>query len=226
MSKAVFITGTDTDIGKTFVSCLILRAINSLGLKSFGIKPIASGCVENNVGILENNDALCLQDNASIKKAYEVINPIKFKKPIAPHIAADEKNLSLTKSIVSQAITNSLQEEADINLIEGVGGWSVPLTNTELFSDVVIELNIPVILVVGIKLGCLNHALLTYQNILSRGGNLIGWVANCLKPDTLSIKENIETLKSWITEPCLGVIPYDCKSIKPINIELIKKSLF
>ena len=226
MNNTIFITGTDTDVGKTFVSCLILRAINSLGLKTFGLKPIASGCEENNVGELVNQDALLLQCNASIKKTYEIVNPISFKNPIAPHIAANETNMKLTKEMVCQAIIRSIQNGADINLIEGVGGWAVPLNNIELFSDVVIELKIPVILVVGIKLGCLNHALLTYHNMLARGGELIGWVANCLDPYTLSIKENIETLKNWIAAPCLGVVPYNCKSITCININAIKQQLF
>ena len=199
--------------------------MNSLGLKTFGLKPVASGCEENNVGDLINQDALLLQCNASIKKKYEVVNPIAFKKPIAPHIAANGNNIKLTKQIVCQAVMHSIQNNADINLIEGVGGWAVPLNNIELFSDVVIELKIPVILVVGIKLGCLNHALLTYHNILANSGALIGWVANCLDPDTLSIKENIETLKNWIDAPCLGVVPYDCKSATCINVDAIKQWL-
>lgn len=226
MNNAIFITGTDTDVGKTFVSCLILRAINALGLKAFGLKPVASGCEENNVGELINQDALLLQRTASIKKTYEIINPISFKTPIAPHIAANANNIKLTKQIVCQAIISSIQNHADINLIEGVGGWAVPLNNIELFSEVVIELKIPVILVVGIKLGCLNHALLTYHNIVASGGALIGWIANCLDPDTLSIKENIETLQNWIDAPCLGVVPHNCKSITCININAITQQLF
>jgi dethiobiotin synthetase len=226
MNNAIFITGTDTDVGKTFVSCLLLQAFNDSGLKTFGLKPIASGCEENKIGELRNQDALLLQCNASIKKTYELVNPIAFKNPIAPHIAADGTNINLTKDIVCRAIMRSIQNDVDINLIEGVGGWAVPLNNIELFSDVVIELKIPVILVVGIKLGCLNHALLTYHNILANSGALVGWVANCLDPDTLSIKENIETLKNWIDAPCLGVVPYNCESATCINVDTIKQRLF
>lgn len=226
MNNTIFITGTDTDVGKTFVSCLLLKAFNESGLKTFGLKPIASGSEENAHGELVNQDALLLQCNASIKKNYKTVNPISFKKPIAPHIAAIESNIKLSREMICQVIINSIQNKADINLIEGVGGWAVPLNNIELFADVVIELKIPIILVVGIKLGCLNHALLTYHNMLARGAEVIGWVANCLLPDALSIKENIETLKNWIAAPCLGVVPYDCKSTTCINTNAIKQRLF
>ena len=225
MTKALFITGTDTDIGKTFVSCLLLKAFNAIGLKTFGIKPIASGGERDDEGKIKNQDALNLQRHASVQKSYHIVNPILFEAPIAPNIAANEAGIQLNKSSVIKTILSSIQEEADLNLIEGVGGWSVPLNNTELFSDVISELRIPVILVVGIKLGCLNHALLTYQNILSKSVPFIGWFANCLNPETLLINENIKTLQQCIKAPCLGVIPYNCQSLDDIDTQLIRKYL-
>lgn len=226
MSKMIFITGTDTDVGKTYVSCLLLQAFNELGFSTFAIKPVSSGCEENDIGELLNQDALNLQRSASIKRVYKMVNPIAFKQPIAPHIAANNKGSPLSKERVCQAILSSRKDNADINLIEGVGGWAVPLNDDELFSDVVIDLKIPVILVVGIKLGCLNHALLTYQNILLRGGEVIGWVANCLDLETLAINENIETLKSWISAPCLAVVSYNCTATTCFNLNAITQKLF
>jgi dethiobiotin synthetase len=225
MNQSIFITGTDTDIGKTFVSCLILKAFNDLGLSTLGLKPIASGCHENEKNALRSQDALYLQQYSSIKIDYETTNPFAFKEPIAPHIAASKSNTPLTKKSVCSAILSAMQYNADVNVIEGVGGWSVPLNNTELISEIVTELEIPIILVVGIKLGCLNHAILTHQQILASGGKLVGWVANCLAPDCLLMKENIETLKVWLSAPCLGIVAYQCRSTTTINIDAINQSL-
>lgn len=222
MTNAVFITGTDTDIGKTFVSCLLLQEFNALGLKTFAIKPIASGSQRDNDGKLRNQDALRLQRYSSIKKPYHVVNPIVFEKPVSPHIAAHEEGIQFSKSFIINKLISSIQSDADINVIEGVGGWAVPLNDNELLSDVFIELKIPVILVVGIKLGCLNHALLTYQNILTKNVPLIGWIANCLDVEMLSEKENILTLQNWIKSPCLGVIPHNCQSLGYIDVQRIQ----
>lgn len=219
--KAIFITGTDTNIGKTFISRLLLEELNAVGLKTFAIKPLASGCQQNDEGNLQNDDALCLQAHSSLNRSYSVVNPIALREPIAPHLAASKMGIDLSKSAVKNAILSSIQTDADINILEGVGGWAVPLNDEELFSDVISELNIPVILVVGIKLGCLNHALLTYKNITSMRTPFIGWIANCLEPDTLSIEDNIHTLRKWIQQPCLGIIPPYCQSLGYINIQEI-----
>lgn len=224
--KKIFIAGTDTGIGKTFVSCLLLKEFNAIPLKTFAIKPIATGCQQNSYGEWQNNDALCLQTASSIKQPYKVVNPIALKDPIAPHLAARKMNIELSKASVKKSILFSLQQNAEITIIEGVGGWLVPLNDRELFADVICELNIPIILVVGMKLGCLNHALLTYTNMLAMNASIIGWIANCLLPDTLLLNENIYTLQKLLKKPCLGVIPYNCRSLGYIDINKIRQFLF
>lgn len=208
MSKTIFVTGTDTGVGKTTISVLLLRKLNRLGYKTFALKPIASGCIADENNNLINEDALALQAAALIVKPYTVVNPIALKEPIAPHLAAKLMGENLSVDLLTKTIISNLQSEADINIIEGVGGWSVPLNEKELFSEVIVNLKIPVILVVAIKLGCLNHAILTYHNILQMKVSLLGWVANCMEQNTLASSENIETLKQWIDAPCLGVVPF------------------
>lgn len=223
--KAIFITGTDTHIGKTFFSCLLLQALAAHGLKTFGIKPVASGCEKSKSGELHNADALSLQAAASVKRPYHLVNPIALAAPIAPHIAAAKMGISLSKRQVKDALLTALQSEADIHIIEGVGGWAVPLNDHELFSEVICALGIPVILTVGIKLGCLNHALLTHRSIQAMQVPYIGWVANCLSPDTGAIADNILTLQRWIDRPCLGTLPYCCKSLDALNIAKLLENL-
>lgn len=206
--KSIFITGTDTDIGKTYVTTRLLKQFNAENYTTFGIKPIASGCQRNNSDDLLNDDALALQAAASLQQPYPMVNPIALEAPIAPHLAAKQMGIQLSAKDVSKTITDSIQSSVDINIIEGVGGWMVPLNEHTLFSEVITALNIPVILVVGIKLGCLNHAILTSQQIIQQKAHLVGWIANCLEPNTLVPQENIQTLKQWIPAPCLGVTPH------------------
>lgn len=208
MSKSIFITGTDTAVGKTTVSLFLLKKLKQLGYTTFAMKPIASGCTMNKNNDLINDDALALQAAASILKPYSLVNPIALKEPIAPHLAAKLMGKALSIDLVTKAITSCLAAEADINLIEGVGGWSVPLNETELFSEVICHLKIPIILVVAIKLGCLNHAILTYHTIRQMKVPILGWVANCIEREMLARNENIETLRQWIAAPCLGIIPF------------------
>jgi len=223
--KAIFITGTDTGIGKTYTSRLLLNQFNQLGLKTFGIKPIASGGLYNKNRQLENEDALILQKASSIFQPYHIVNPIILKEPIAPHLAAHHMKFTLTKNTLKKCILSSQQIEADINIIEGAGGWSVPLNYQELYSEAIAELKIPVVLVVGMKLGCLNHALLTYHNILNMQVPFIGWIANCFSSDMLYLEENITTLKQMICHPCLGIVPYKFTNAK-INLNIIQQFLF
>lgn len=221
--KAFFVTGTDTGVGKTFVSSLILKAYNALGFKTFAIKPIASGCERSDAGELVNEDALALMEASSLKKPYHQVNPIALKEAIALHIAAERESIHILSLDVQKSILNLIPSEADITVIEGAGGWHVPLNDTELYSDVVVQLKLPVILVVGIKLGCLNHALLTYESIVKSKVPFIGWVANCLDKDMPAMSENIQTLKQRIKAPCLGVVPYDNSTTGVVDIECIQQ---
>ncbi|WP_267256711.1 dethiobiotin synthase [Coxiella endosymbiont of Ornithodoros maritimus] len=202
-----FITGTDTGVGKTYVSTLLLHQFNNKGFSTFGIKPIASGCcrISNK---LYNDDALALQKAASIKTTYEHVNLIALESPVAPHIAAKLNNQVLSKNDLARMINQIFNLPADVFIVEGAGGWFVPLNEKEFLSDLVKLLKIPVVLVIGIKLGCLNHAFLTVKAMLREKIPLVGWVANCIEPDVLFMAENIQTLKKRIKAPCLGVIPY------------------
>jgi dethiobiotin synthetase len=206
--KRVFITGTDTHVGKTYITVKLLKQINSLGFKTFGIKPIASGCTTNCNGALNNDDALAIQEASSICKPYHIVNPIALEAPIAPNLAAKHADIKLSVQDTAQLILSCIQPNADINIIEGVGGWSVPLNNTELFCETVHLLELPIVLVVGIRLGCLNHAILTCNSIRAKQLPFIGWIANCLDPNTLSMQDIIQTLKQWLPAPFLGTIPH------------------
>lgn len=204
----IFITGTDTGVGKTHVATTLLRQLNNQGFKTFAIKPIASGAIVNSEGIWVNDDALNLQKSASLMRPYSLVNPFVFKEPIAPHLAAQKEDIQLSLKSVVKSLTASFQPEADFTLIEGVGGWSVPLNDYELVSDIVRALQIPTVLVVGIKLGCLNHAILTQQSIFASDVPFVGWIANCIDPDTLAVEEIIDTLEKWLRVPLLGKIPH------------------
>lgn len=223
---SIFITGTDTNIGKTFITTLLLKDFNGKGYKTFAIKPVASGCNYNEINkYLENEDALILQKHASVSRCYANVNPIALAEPIAPHIAAEKMNFKLTTERVLHHLLSAYQKEADIHLIEGAGGWAVPLNAHQLYCDVICALNMPVILVVGVRLGCLNHAILTYQAIMQTKIPFIGWIANCIDPHMLEIKKNIHSLREWIKEPCLGVVPFACQQ-NVINTEYIEQFLF
>ncbi len=207
-AKSIFITGTDTSVGKTYVTLDLINSLNLKGYKTFGIKPVASGCKKNRDGSLQNEDALRIQKTSSLYKPYNIVNPIALQKPIAPSIAASSSKIELSVTYIIEKILSSIQETADINLIEGIGGWAVPINDSETFAEVISILKIPTILVVGIKLGCLNHAILTSDSIRKMRVPFIGWIANCLEKNTLAIEQNISTLKKWLPTPCLNVIPY------------------
>lgn len=171
------------------------------------MKPVASGCVEQQTQ-LRSEDALALQQASSIQLPYQLINPFAFKPPISPHLAARMVNCHLTVAEVSARSQSALQYPADICIIEGVGGWDAPLNDTETMADYVVANQLDVILVVGMRLGCLNHAILTYRAIQQCGANLVGWIANCIDPNMLYREENIATLKHWLPVPCLEVIEH------------------
>lgn len=209
--KALFITGTDTNCGKTYVSTVLLKRFNKMALKTLALKPIASGCFNGENGTLYNTDALELMKYSTVKKTYTEVNPFAFKDPIAPHIAAVFENKDLTKELILKYLQQALKNSSDLTIIEGAGGWLLPLNLTEYLYEVVLELKLPVILVVAIKLGCLNHALLTVNHMKHHNAELVGWIANCLDPSQLVIQETIGYLKNAIEAPCLSVIGYERK---------------
>ncbi len=200
-----FIAGTDTDVGKTVVTAGLLEAANKIGLSTIGMKPVAAGCQQTEAG-LRNEDALLLQKAMSVNLPYEQINPVALEPAIAPHIAADQVGKRLLASQLAGYCRGVMMQPADIMLIEGAGGWRVPLNRSETLAGLAKELQLPVILVVGMKLGCINHALLTVEAIRRDGLMMAGWVANqCHEMDCYD--ENLATLKELIGAPCLGEIP-------------------
>ena len=206
MNKGVFITGTDTGIGKTVISCSLLNSLNQQGMCTAAMKPVASGGSYIN-GKLHNDDAIALQKAASEHLPYELINPYVFEPSIAPHLAAAHINVEINFDEIKQAY-KQLSAYADVTVVEGVGGWLVPLNNQASVADLALYLDLPVILVVGIRLGCLNHALLTVESIQQKGAKLIGWVANIIESEILFAEENIETLEKLINVPLLGIKSY------------------
>ncbi|MDW1812215.1 dethiobiotin synthase, partial [Vibrio sp. Vb2362] len=182
MIDAFFIAGTDTDVGKTVASKAILQAIAAKGLNTIGYKPVAAGSDKTEAG-WRNSDALHLQDAATLDVAYDDVNPYALELPASPHIAAKHEHVEISYDVLSQKLAQHKQQ-ADVVLVEGAGGWRVPVSDTDCLSTWVKEEQLPVVLVVGIKLGCLSHALLTAESIKADGLNLVGWVANRVNPGT------------------------------------------
>lgn len=207
MKQRIFITATDTDAGKTYVTCRLLEHYRQLGLSTLGVKPIASGA-EEIAGALLNQDALLLQQHSTLPLDYERINPVVMEPAIAPHIAAKQQGLALSAKALAQACMRSYDSDADIAFFEGAGGWCVPLNETETWADFCQQLSLPVILVVGMKLGCINHAILSEQAILASGVVCHGWVANQLQPEMPVYQENIETLRQFLTSPMIGEVTW------------------
>ncbi|MHA7115099.1 dethiobiotin synthase [Pseudomonas promysalinigenes] len=206
MSQAYFIAGTDTDVGKTTIAAGLLHAARLQGLSTLGAKPVASGCTMTAKG-LRNSDAQALIDESSIKLDYQQVNPFAFEPAIAPHVAAREAGVALEVAALARAMRHVLDQGADFTLVEGAGGWRVPLSDQANLSDLAIALKLPVILVVGVRLGCINHALLSAEAIARDGLQLAGWVANVIEPKTARLEENLASLAERLPAPCLGRVP-------------------
>lgn len=204
MEKGYFITGTDTNVGKTWVTIALMCYFKSRGKSVVGMKPVAAGCLMQD-GQLKNEDALLIQAHASLPVDYDLINPYAYELPVSPHIAGIKNPVKLD---VLTAKFELLKTLADIVVVEGAGGWYCPLNEREAISDLAKSLALPVIMVVAIRLGCINHAKLTYQAIKHSGVSCAGWVAVCTDPDMLSRDENIETIKAALDVPLWGVLPY------------------
>lgn len=207
MNRALrwFVTGTDTEIGKTLVSGALLHALRVAGVDAAGMKPVAAGAVERE-GILQNDDALFLAAAASVRLPAELATPYLLKEAAAPHVAAQLEQISIDLDHIV-ACYEQVAERSAATVVEGIGGFKVPLSDAFDTADLAAALGLPVILVVGLRLGCLNHALLTAEAIAARGLTLAGWVCNVIDVDMAHADRSVEALQSRLSAPLFGVIP-------------------
>ena len=206
MNTGFFITGTDTDVGKTLVTGALLHAYARQGKKVIGMKPVAAGC-EAIPGGLRCDDVVQLRANSNVAAPLNLVNPYSFAPPIAPHIAALQSGTEIDLDHIVSCF-QVLRELADVVLVEGAGGLMVPLNATQDIADLAVMLDLPVILVVGMRLGCINHTLLTVQAIRQRNLQIAAWVANQIDPEMRVFDDNLQTLEARLNVPLLGVIPY------------------
>ncbi len=206
MAKGYFITGTDTGVGKSWCSAALMLKLKQQGFTVAGMKPVASGCEETAEG-LRNDDALLLQAQSSVVLPYETINPFAFDPPISPNIAAQQAERVIQLDIIRDDFLR-IAKQVDQVVVEGVGGWRVPLNENETVADLAKALGLPVILVVGLRLGCINHALLTAETIRNDGCELVGWIANALEVQMVEQDSVVSTLERRLEAPLLGVVPY------------------
>ncbi|OOC14845.1 dethiobiotin synthase [Dickeya dadantii] len=206
MTERWFVTGTDTEVGKTVASVALLQAARQAGYRTAGYKPVASGCEVTPQGI-RNGDALQLQANSSVALPYDAVNPLAFLEPTSPHIVSAVEKRPIAFSTLSDGL-RALERQADWVLVEGAGGWFTPLSERHTFADWVREETLPVILVVGVKLGCINHAMLTALAVRQAGLRLAGWIANVVQPPGRRHQAYLQTLQERIPAPMLGEIPY------------------
>lgn len=200
-----FVTGTDTGVGKTLVSCALLHAFASYGRRVVGMKPVAAGCGDD-----INDDVRQLRAASNVLAGLGQINPYSFTRAVAPHLAARFGGVRISLDRILEAYSE-LSAQADVVIVEGAGGFCVPLNDDQDGADMVQLMNIPVVLVVGMRLGCLNHALLTAEAIAARGLPLAGWVANVVDADMAMLDENIAALEQRLTAPLLGIVPYSAQ---------------
>jgi len=220
---SLFVTGTDTGVGKTLVACALLHRLRASGLRAVGMKPVAAG-VEPTPDGRVNPDVVALRRASSWVAPLEQVNPYCFEPPIAPHLAAALAGERIEIGPIRTAF-DALRAVADAVVVEGVGGFLVPLNEREDAGDLAAALQLPVVLVVGMRLGCLNHALLTRDAIARRSLRLAGWIANSIDPAMVRFDENLGALRRRIEAPLLGVVPYRL-SRDPSSLELALPSAF
>lgn len=208
--SAYFITGTDTGVGKTWATLALMKALQNSGEVVVGMKPVTSGCTKTDAG-LRNADAVKILQLSNKRRLqsldYKTINSYAFEPAVAPHIAADWAGEKINVEKIADDF-NFLHKEADSVLVEGVGGWCVPLSDSEMLADMVRRLDLAVILVIGLRLGCINHALSTSRAIQSDGVKLQGWMTSQIDQDYVGIEQASDTFHSRIKAPCLGSLPY------------------
>ena len=203
-----FVTGTDTEVGKTAVTCGLLALAGNNGLRTLAMKPVASGCEDTPQG-LRNEDALAMQAVMTETLEYDLINPIAMAPAIAPHVAAQQAGRTLSVSRLAGFCRGLMTRPGDLLLIEGAGGWRVPLNDRETLAELPRTLDVPVILVVGLRLGCINQALLSAEAIQRDGLRLAGWVANRPGSDAMPYEDDtFDYLQSHMPAPCLGRLPW------------------
>ena len=212
-ARAYFVTGTDTEVGKTYVTCAVLRTLVGAGLRVVAMKPVAAGCVVNAQGELDNEDVLAHAAASNVPAPRALVNPYAFAPPVSPHLAAQEAGVTIDFSHLHSCL-DTLRKEADLVLVEGAGGWLAPVDDERTMADMARALGLPVILVVGMRLGCLNHALLSTEAILASGARLAGWFANEIDPAMSRAPENLAYLKQHIAAPFLGFIPHASRGEK------------
>jgi len=224
MNRGVFVTGTDTDCGKTLVALQLIRHLRGRGMRVAGFKPVAAGA-EWCDGELQNDDALALRAASGLNVPYPTVNPYCLGPAIAPHIAAAEAGTKIEAGPILAAWAE-LSSGCDFVVVEGAGGWRVPLGPGIDMQGLALRLGLPVLLVVGLRLGCLNHALLSEQGILASGARLLGWIGSQVDPRMARLNENIATLNAGLSGSCLGVLPHpesDCalNQARPLEIDYL-----
>lgn len=205
MTTSYLVVGTDTNVGKTYIATALVQHFVQVGLQTVGMKPIASGCTINQTDELSNEDAVALSLASNVNAPLHLTNPYRFAPAIAPHLAAKQTGVVMDLEVITQAY-QQLSTLAEVVIVEGAGGFFVPINATETLADLAVKLNIPLILVVGMRLGCINHALLTVEAIQSRGLKLAGWVANEIDSNMSMFAENVSSLQQRISAPCLSVV--------------------
>ena len=213
MTKSLFVTGTDTGVGKTWCTLALIQYFKNQGLRVAGMKPIASGCRKRCTGFM-NSDAEQILEISGLNVPYHSVNPYAFSPAIAPHIAARQVLQSIDLKYIIEKY-NQLAAQADIVVVEGAGGWRVPINATESMKDIALAMKAEVILVVGLRLGCINHALLTAETIIADGCHLAGWIANPLEPK-FDGKASIETISKRLKAPLLATMP--CLAFQDISL--------
>ncbi|MGK2953068.1 MAG: dethiobiotin synthase [Thiobacillus sp.] len=208
--SGLFVTGTDTGVGKTRVAVALIHALRAQGLRVAAMKPVAAGSAPGEL----NEDVVALLQAANVAADLRDVNPYAFAEPIAPHIAAQQVGVRIDLEVITEAYSR-LAAAADVVVVEGAGGWRVPLNDREDMADLAQRLGLPIVLVVGLRLGCLNHALLTVESITSRHLPWAGWVGNHIDPEMAQIAENVSALKARLPAPCLGV-----QAFSPVAISL------
>lgn len=204
MKPHYFVTGTDTEVGKTAIACGLLAAAAEENASTLALKPVAAGCDNNG----QNADALALMSVMTASLDYGVVNPIALLEPVAPHIAAEREQVELNAAGIAEHCRQVLVDHDQFAVVEGAGGWRVPLNGKETLADVACQLDLRVVMVVGMRLGCINHALLTAEAIALDGLELAGWVANHLTSSMNCRQENVEYLKTALPAPLLGEVPF------------------